>query len=306
MFGVIEGGERGWTEPAALLPLGIGGFLLVAFVLWEARLGGVPGGQPLVDLSLFRSPSFTWGTIFAGATLFAMFGVLFSVPQYFQAVVGTDAMGAGLRLLPMLVGLIVGGAIADRMAARVGAKTTVATGFAVLAAGLALGATSGILSSDAFVLGWIGLVGLGLGFALPSSMDAALGALQPERSGVGSAVIQAIRQVGSTLGVAVLGSLLNATYLSRLDLGGLSRPATSAAQSGVEGGLVVARQLGSEALLESVRGAFVGGMDVLLVVTAVVAASGAVLAIAFLPRKVAAASWGEPLGERGHPVELGQ
>jgi MFS transporter, DHA2 family, multidrug resistance protein len=306
VFGIIEGGEHGWTEPSAILPLGAGAILLVTFGLWEGRLGRQPGGQPLVDLGLFRSGSFTWGTILAAITSFAMFGALFSVPQYFQAVIGTDAMGAGLRLLPMFVGLVVGGAIADRLASRAGAKATVATGLTLLTAGLAIGATSSVSSGDGFAIGWIGLVGVGLGFALPASMDAALGALQPERTGVGSAVIQAMRQVGGTFGVAVLGSLLNTTYRDRLSVGGLPGPAAAAVQSGVEGGLVVARQLGSETLLASVRAAFVGGMDVLLVVTAVVAAAGALLALAFLPRRSAAARQRQPLLESGRAVEPGR
>src|SRR5262249_62177058 len=89
------------------------------------------------------------------------------------------------------------------------------------AAALAVGATTALTSGYGFAAGWIAVAGAGLGFAMPSAMDATLSALSPERSGVGSAVVMALRQVGGTIGVAVLGTVLNAGYRGRLDLAGL-------------------------------------------------------------------------------------
>src|SRR5947209_17807371 len=100
--------------------------VLVGFFLWERRLSLRPGGQPLVDLALFRSAAFTWGVILAAIAALAMIGVLFTMPQFFQGVLGTDAMGSGLRLLPLIAGLVVGAVPADRLARLVGAKLTVA------------------------------------------------------------------------------------------------------------------------------------------------------------------------------------
>src|SRR4029453_12041018 len=113
---------------------------LVAFVLRQLAETRRPNGQPLVDLSLFRSASFTWGGILATLSTFAMFGVLFAMPQYFQAVIGADALGTGLRLLPVIGGLLVGAQLADRIAPRLGASRTVALGFALLAGALIAGA----------------------------------------------------------------------------------------------------------------------------------------------------------------------
>jgi MFS transporter, DHA2 family, multidrug resistance protein len=127
-YGVIEAGERGWSDPVALVSM-VGGILVLAgFVAWQRRQSRRPGGQPLVDLSLFRSASFTWGAILATLVSFALFGVLFVMPQYFQAVGGADAFGTGLRLLPVIGGLLVGAQVAGRVASRAGAKVTVAIG----------------------------------------------------------------------------------------------------------------------------------------------------------------------------------
>src|SRR5206468_6438230 len=105
VYGVIQAGQHGWGDTSALAAMVAGALLLFGFVGSERRLGRRPDGQPLVDLGLFRSTSFTWGTILASVGIFALFGVLFTAPQYFQAILGTDAMGSGLRLLPLIGGL---------------------------------------------------------------------------------------------------------------------------------------------------------------------------------------------------------
>src|SRR5260370_8863140 len=121
--------------------------VLVGFCLWERRLSLRPGGQPLVDLALFRSAAFTWGVILAATGGLAMIGVLFTMPQFFQGVLGIDAMGSGGRLLPLIAGLVVGAVPAARIAHVVGAKITVALVFTLRAALLRLGRLTGVWSA---------------------------------------------------------------------------------------------------------------------------------------------------------------
>jgi MFS transporter, DHA2 family, multidrug resistance protein len=198
-------------------------------------------------------------------------------------VLGTDAMGSGVRLLPMIAGLVVGAVPADRIARVVGAKITVALGFALLATGMLLGATTSVGSSGGFVAVWMALVGAGMGLTLATAASAALSELPQERSGVGSAVMQAIQKVGAPFGAAILGSVLSSVYQGSLHLVGLPPVAAKLVQESVFGGMAVAHQLGSVPLLESVRAAFAQGMDVALLVSAGIAAAGIVLALAFLP-----------------------
>jgi len=222
--------------------------------------------------------------------VFALFGVLFTAPQYFQAILGTDAMGSGLRLLPLIGGLAVGAGVADRVAARAGAKLTVAAGFVLLAAGLGIGATTSMSSGTGFLSLWTPVVGLGMGFALATASAAALSVLSAERAGVGSAVIQAVNKVGAPFAAAILGSVLNATYQGRLDLAGVPAGVAGAVRDSVFAGVAAARQLGSVSLLHAVRAAFVDGMDVMLWVCAAIAVAGVVLALVFLPGRTAAAT----------------
>jgi MFS transporter, DHA2 family, multidrug resistance protein len=286
-YGFIEAGEKGWGDGGALGALAAGVVVLGAFVAWQRRGARRPGGQPLVDLRLFRSASFTWGTIIATVMNFALFGLLFAPPQYFQAVQGKDSLGVGLRLLPLIGGLVVGARVGGRMAPRAGAKLTVAIGFALLVVGLALGATTGTGSGYGFVATWITIIGLGAGFAMPTALDAAIGALTAERSGVGSGLIQAVRQVGGAIGVAVLGTVLNSAYRGRLDLTGLPAQAADAARESVSTGVAVPRELGSQPLLEVVRSAFVGGMDAMFLVCAALAVVGTLVSLALLPSRSA-------------------
>jgi MFS transporter, DHA2 family, multidrug resistance protein len=258
-YGLIEAGRDGWGDGGALMKMIVGVAVLVGFVAWERRLGRRPGGQPLVDLTLFGSPSYTWGVILAAIAVLAMIGVLFTMPQYFQAVTGTDAMGFGVRLLPLIGGLVVGAMLAAAIARLIGAKVTVALGFTILAAGLILGTETAVRSSDAFMAAWMALVGGGTGLAMATATSAALSELSEERSGVGSAVLQALNKMGAPLGTAITGSVLSSAYLARLDPSGLSAAGASTIRQSVFDGVAVAHQIRSSALLDSVRGAFVYG-----------------------------------------------
>jgi hypothetical protein len=164
-------------------------------------------------------------------------------------------------------------------------KGLVTVGFTIMAATLAVGATTKTTSSTGFAASWFAVFGLGLGLAMPQTMNAALSALSAERSGSGSALISAMRQVGATIGVAVLGTVLSSVYRGHLAVTGLPAAAAAAAKSSVVAGVGVAHALRSVTLLDSVRSAFVQGMDTMLWVCGGIALASAILALLFLPRR---------------------
>jgi len=288
-YGVISAGDRGWNDGVALVEMLGGALALSAFVLWERRVA-----TPLVDLGLFRSRAFTWGATLSSVVSFVMFGLLFAAPLYFQVVRGVDAQGSGIRLLPLIAGMLLGGAFADRLVARSGARTVAALGLGLLAAGFAFGATTTLATGDAQAAAWIALSGLGLGLVLPTTIDAAMGAVSEESSGVSSAVLQAFRMVGGALGAAILGALVNATYRDHLEHAVVSRQLARPAYDSAVAGVDAASAAHSASLLEAVRGAFVGGMNLTLWVSAALIAAAAVLAVAFRPRSAAAPVVAEP------------
>ena len=329
-YGFIKAGQDGWTDAAALGTIAAGVVVLAVLVAWErwltgrneaAAAGSAHGGRrvairPLIELRLFRSAGFTWGTVLSTLVSFAMFGIFFAMPQYFQEVRGVNALGSGLRLLPMIGGMVIGmigGTVLARgddpprppregmaspsksktadgsgdvvRAPRANAKGLVTVGFTIMAIALAFGATTKTGSGTGFAAAWFATFGLGLGLAMPQTMNAALSALSAERSGSGSALMSAMRQVGATIGVAVLGTVLASVYRSHLVVTGLPTAAAAAAKSGVVTGVAVAHALGSAALLDSVRYAFVQGLDAMLWVCGGIALASAILALLFLPRR---------------------
>jgi len=321
-YGFIKAGQQGWGDAASLATIAAGAAVLAGFVRWEL-LVRARGGQPLVDLSLFRSAGFTWGTLLSTLVSFALFGILFAMPLYFQDVRGLNALGSGVRLLPMIGGMVVGMIGGSRLqsprkgpdglpvAPAVSVKALVTAGYVVMATGLAIGTLTRAGSGTGFTAAWFAVTGLGLGIAMPAAMNAAIGALSAERSGAGTALITAMRQVGATIGVAVLGTVISDAYRSGLHLSGLPAAAAAAARSSVGVGVAVARSLRSAPLLTAVRDAYVHGMGLMLWVCAGIALASALLALAFLPRRAGggagaggAGAGGAGAGGAGQPAGL--
>jgi hypothetical protein len=147
-----------------------------------------------------------------------------------------------------------------------------------------IGALTALSSSTGYVLGWVALSGLGLGLVMPSAMGVALGALSAERSGAGSALLTALRQVGSTIGVAVLGTVISNSYASGVAAAATRLPsaAGAAVRSSVGSGVAAADKLGSSSLLDTVRNSFVHGMDLMLWTCGGIAVACALLAVIVL------------------------
>ncbi|MGW6123972.1 MFS transporter [Nocardia sp. NPDC055165] len=253
-YGFIRIGERGWGDIAAWLVVVAGAALLAVFLWWQRRTA-----HPLIDLTLFATPGFRWGTALSILVSFAMFGMFFTVPQYFQAVLGVDALGSGLRLLPMIGGLVIGSRLVDMLLPRLGLRVVLTAGFLVLAGGIGLGTLTRVDSGYGLTALWTTVLGIGMGLVMPAAMGMALGELTAAGSGSGSALLQALRQAGGTIGVAVLGTVLSTWY--RADLGALDRAPIS---DGVNAGVAHARETGDPVMLAQVQQAFVTGMDTML------------------------------------------
>lgn len=293
VYGFAEAGTRGWASGAVIAALAAGALLLVAFAVWQRRLARGPATapaatrvtEPLVDVDLFRIPEYVWGTALAFLCSLAMVGVLFTLPQYFQAVLGVDSVGSGLRLLPLLGGLTFGAIGAEPLAKAIRPKAVLTGGFAVLGAGLLLGAGTRSSSGLGFLSVWTAITGIGMGMVIATATAAALGRIPVARAGVASALTQALQDAGSPFGAAVLGTAALAGYRARLDTTGLTPTQASVARDGVFDGAALADQVHSPALLAGVRSAFVNGVDTALLVCSGIAFTGALLALLLFPRR---------------------
>lgn len=302
-YGLIRAGEYGWGEGVAWA-LMVGGLLvLVVFYRHQVRLAARPGGHPMLDPQLFRARSYTWGVILIGFVALANIGVLFLMPQFFQAVQGTDALGSGVRLLPLIGGLVLGAVPADRIAHLLGTKVATAAGFAVMVAGLLLGVQTDAASQVWFVGAWMAMSGFGMGLAMASATSAVLSQVPEERSGVGAAVLQAVNKVGAPFGAAVLGSVVLTTYQSHLALPTAFDADADEVRSGIFGGIAVAERVDSASLLALVRDSFTHGLHVALVVSAGFALVGLVVTLLFMPGAPGQRSGASRGGTQNLPTE---
>ncbi|MDJ1134574.1 MDR family MFS transporter [Streptomyces iconiensis] len=286
VYAIIEGPVRGWSDPlvVGLFPASV--LLMAALVLRERRAGRKRGTRPMLDLDLLRSPGFRWSCLSVTLVTLVLSGLLFIVPQYLQAVLGHDALGTGLRLLPLMAGVVVAARVAPPLSGRFGARLVISAGLVVLAFAAFLGARTEPGDGYALAATWLTITGLGTGLAMVPGMDAALTSLPADRTGSGSGLLMTVRQMGTALGIALLGSLLSQVYGSRLDLGALpdglpARAADSAGDSVVAAHLL-ADKFDAPRLAASADAAFLDGMSQVLMVCGGGALVGAVVVGALL------------------------
>lgn len=278
VYAIIEAPTRGWGDPLVLGMLAASVLLIAALVVRERRVR-----RPMLDMSLLTHRGFLLNTVAATLVNFILSGLLFVLPPFLQAVLGHDALGTGVRLLPMMGGLLIASRLAPKAVARFGARATVSAGLVVLAFAGILGSRTTIDSGYGFVALWLSLTGFGFGLSLIPAMNGGLSALPRDRAGSGSGLLMTLRQVGGAIGIALLGSLLAAGFRDRLDVTGLPAGAADTAGESVVAAHLVAERTGSADLLASANSAYVHGMGVVLLVCGLAALVAALLAAAFLP-----------------------
>ncbi|MGH3344333.1 MAG: MFS transporter [Carbonactinosporaceae bacterium] len=280
---IIEAPDSGWTDPRVLAAFGAAAVLLAGFAWWELRTA-----HPMLDIRFFRDTRFSAAAGSVTLVFFALFGSVFFLSIYLQAVLGYDPLAAGLRLVPVAAGLAAGAPLAMWAAQRVGEKIPAVTGLVTLAAGLYVLSGTTVDSGYGRTVGVLTLIGFGMSATMAPATEAVMGALPRSRAGVGSAVNDTTRQVGGALGVAVLGSILNSVYTGRMtDPPVALRPdAAAAAADNVQAALAVSATLPAPAgqeLAAAAREAFVAAMHTTVLAGAVIVVLGAVAAALWLP-----------------------
>jgi EmrB/QacA subfamily drug resistance transporter len=288
VFTVIEAPAHGWGSARTVAGFAGAAAVLAAFIAWERR---VPA--PMIDVGLFRNPRFTVASGSVTVAFFALSGFIFLVTQYFQFLKGYGPLSTGVRLLPVAICVGVSSVLGTRLAVRLGTKMVVAAGLVSLAAGLAWASSVSVGTSYLRITAQMVLLGCGIGLTSAPATEAIMGVVPKEKAGVGSAVNDATRVLGATLGVAVIGSVYASLYASRLTSSlpaRLPRLLASGAHDSVGAALGIAGRLdraGQAGLAAGVRaaasGAFFHGYQASCLVAAGVAVAGAAMAGLLLP-----------------------
>jgi EmrB/QacA subfamily drug resistance transporter len=285
VWGLIDGPEDGWTTAPTWGLLAGSAVLVAGFVLRERS-----AAHKLIDPALLRDRRFSWGTAASVAVSFTLFGIMFFVPQYLQSVAGDDPLSAGLRLIPTMAGLLVVGAVADQIVRAAGTRLTVAAGLVVLAAGLIALSQVHLSTGYPYVAAGLALCGLGIGASMAASMNVVMAAVGGDEAGIGASANQALRQVGGSVAVAVLGGVLSATYARDLRPALTALPAQDAAtaRASITQAMQVASRLpsGGATLRAAAGTAFLHGMSLVMLICAGVVVV-AVLASRYLPGRAA-------------------
>ncbi|MCD0485059.1 MFS transporter [Streptacidiphilus sp. ASG 303] len=298
VYGIIEAGERAdLTAPAAWVPSLAGLAVLGLFLLHERR-----SDHPALDVTWFRDSRFGASMAVSCAVFFGLMGVTFFTAFYLQSVRGLSPLAAGLVMLPLAAAQMVLAPRARLVVDRIGAGPTCAAGLALMAVAflgyLLLGTATPLWATGA--AGFV--MGAGMAHVSPPVTVTIMSALPRGKAGAGSALNNTFRQLGGSLGVAVIGALLSTVYRSGVSerLAGLPADLRDRAGESVEATLGAAARLGPRgaALAAPAREAFVHAMHVAAAVSAGVVLAGALAALLFMPGRPAAAQGGPRPGER--------
>jgi EmrB/QacA subfamily drug resistance transporter len=286
VLALIRGNAEGWGSATILALFAASVVLLTAFLTIERRTA-----QPMLDLGLFRKPAFTGAQIVAFSLHASMFSMFLYLTLYLQNFLGYSPLEAGLRFLPVSVLSFMVAPVAGKLAERLPVRGFLGAGLILVGCGLLL--MNGIQPDDDWTTllpGFI-LAGIGIGFVNPPLATAAIGVVEPQRSGAASGINSTFRQVGTATGIAGLGALLQARVSSHLSeaLTGVRLPAgardglAEAVSSGNVDAAASAAPPGAHGdLLAAAQGAFIDGLDEILVVAALVAFVGGLLALALV------------------------
>ena len=202
-YALIEANAYGWTSTRILGAFTVAGIALALFVLLELRQS-----VPMLDLSLFRNGTFAGSNLVVLLVALAMFGVFFFVSLYMQNILGFSPVEAGAAFLPMTVLIILIAPIAGRASDRVGSRWLMTAGMILVGVQLLYFSRLGLDESFWNLLPGLLVGGVGMALTMTPSAAAAVRAVPVDKSGVGSAVLNAFRQVGGSLGIAVMGAIM--------------------------------------------------------------------------------------------------
>ncbi|MCE2527245.1 MAG: DHA2 family efflux MFS transporter permease subunit [Actinomycetia bacterium] len=283
VYAIIEAPTHGWTDGLVVSGFVVGLLLLGAFVLWERKTD-----HPMLNMRFFRNPRFSAGAGAISIGFFSLFGIIFGLTLYLQFVQGYTPLEAGMRMIPLSLGMVVGAGSSHRLVAKVGTNRVVAMGLLILSGLLASMSlwdpetSYWVLGSSLFVMAF------GMGNLMAPSTDAVMGAVPEANAGIASATNDVTRMVAGAFGVAVTGSLINTAYSNSMSgsLADLPPQAAAAAGDSVGAAVSIAANLppaAAQRLVDTARAAFSDALGIAVLVSAGVALVGAVLIFRLMP-----------------------
>jgi EmrB/QacA subfamily drug resistance transporter len=295
LWGIIEAPGRGWQSPLILGSLAGAAVVIVSFVVWERHVD-----HPMLPLRFFSNRRYSAAIAALALVLFALLGMFFLMTQYLQFVLKYSPLEAGVRIAPVALALLAIAPISVVAARKIGTKVVVVGGLTLVVTGLALLSRTTVSGTYRDCIGSFVILGIGVALALAPCTESVMGSLPKEEAGVGSATSDTAMQVGGALGVGILGTALNLRYQHLMTSAIAHAGAPAAVQRIIGSSLGAALAVAQRAprsegvpLARVARLSFVSGMDLALVVAAVVVGAAAIVVLALLPNR-GSTNGGEP------------
>ena len=293
VFGIIRGGEAGWTSGGVLVSLGLAVVILGAFAVNQLR-----AEHPMLPLRFFRQKDFTGAVLVIGIIMFAMLVSFFFLTQFFQIVQGRSAFQAGLLIIPTSVAMMVGAPPSGKLMHTIGPRYLVLAMAAAMVTGIVMLTGIEVTSSALSVIIPLAIFGFGAGLGMPALTDTVMAAVPEADAGIGSAVNDVSRELGGALGIATIGSVVSGLYRSNVGdalAGAVPVDLVDVASESIGVANVVAAGLPAElatTLTAAANGAFVdamrggGGGGGGFIVSAIILVASVVIALTLVPRRM--------------------
>jgi EmrB/QacA subfamily drug resistance transporter len=290
VYAIIQAGMEGWAAPHVLYAFGAAVVLLGSFIILELK-----SKNAMLPLHFFKNMSFTGANVALTLVSFGLMGAFFFLGQFLQSVQGYTPFEAGVRLLPMAAVSFISAALSAQVANRIGTKITVGLGIMIAAVGfLYFYWVAAVDVSYANILIAMCMTSLGIGMTMSPATNSVMGSVPVGQSGIGSALNNTTRQIGAALGVAILGTIMNATYLAKINAvewpAQLPAQAIEAIRNSVQGAHIVAQSMPSPQLSELIvnqsNQAFTYGSSYALLGAAFVLVVTSIITFIILPSKV--------------------
>jgi predicted MFS family arabinose efflux permease len=244
----------------------------------------------MLDVRLFTNPRFSAASASVTVAFFSLFGFIFLITQYFQQLRGYGPLSTGVRILPVAFSIAISSVVGSKLVVRIGNKAVAAAGLLSLGASFLWIGLSASLASYGLIALQMVLMGTGLGLTSTAATESIMGVVKPEQAGAGSAVNDATREIGGTLGVAVLGSVYSSLYASHLrgHAGGLSSALVQKATSSFGAGRAIAAHISGAtgiAFGHAVSASFIDGLHAACFVASGICVVGAAFVAGLLPSR---------------------
>jgi EmrB/QacA subfamily drug resistance transporter len=287
VYTIIEAPNVGWTGDRTIAGFGVAAAVLVAFALWEWRTP-----HPMLDVSVFLNRRFSGGSLAVTAGFLTLFGFIFVITQYFQFIKEYSAFETGVRLLPVAVSIAAASIVGPRVVEKIGTTAAVAGGLAIFAGGLGWASTVDAGTPYMTIAMQMLLLGGGLGLTFSPATEAIMGSLSIDKAGVGSGVNDTTRELGGTLGVAIVGSVFASVYSNRLGSDAVLAAMPGEVRSTMERSIAAAHQVIPQlpvdriaVVRDAVDHAFLDGLQMGSLVCAGIALGAAVVVALALPAR---------------------